>query len=203
MSSEADPVHDRAWLIDWAWPILGAVWTDPACWILRFRAVGGHTAQQAERQAARLPAFADADPDHVDAFARANVTMWDEIAQQNSLSWAKTMARAATDWAAYRRARRNEKGSPHAECVRRPVALTARLSAEFRACRGLVEGGGTDRRAGHVVAGEPVIGADARRVTQVVRRCSSHSALASPATATVSWKPPARNWLGQKRLAGR
>lgn len=31
----------RAWLIDWAWPTLGAAWTDPACWILRLMASGG------------------------------------------------------------------------------------------------------------------------------------------------------------------
>jgi hypothetical protein len=98
---------DRAWLIDWAWPTLGAAWTDPACWILRLMASGGHTAQQAEQQAARLPAFANADPDHVDAFALANVTMWEEIARQSALSWTKTMAQAATEWAAYRQARGN------------------------------------------------------------------------------------------------
>ena len=34
----------RAWLIDWAWPTLGAAWTDPACWVLRLMASGGHTA---------------------------------------------------------------------------------------------------------------------------------------------------------------
>jgi hypothetical protein len=94
---------DRAWLIDWAWPTLGAAWTDPACWILRLMASGGHTARQAEQQAARLPAFADANPDHVDAFACMNVAMWEEIAQQSTISWTKTMAQAATDWAAYRR----------------------------------------------------------------------------------------------------
>ena len=47
----------RAWLIDWAWPTLGAGWTDPACWVLRLMASGGHTAPEAERQASRLPAF--------------------------------------------------------------------------------------------------------------------------------------------------
>jgi len=95
----------RAWLIDWAWPTLGAAWTDPACWILRLMASGGHTALQAEQQAARLPVFADADPDHVDAFALANATMWNETAQQSPLAWTKTMAQAATDWASYRRTR--------------------------------------------------------------------------------------------------
>ena len=43
----------RAWLIDWAWPTLGAAWTDPACWVLRLMASGGHTAHDAERQASR------------------------------------------------------------------------------------------------------------------------------------------------------
>ena len=59
----------RAWLIDWAWPTLGAAWTDPACWVLRLMASGGHTAHEAERQASRLPAFQAADPAHIDLFA--------------------------------------------------------------------------------------------------------------------------------------
>jgi hypothetical protein len=42
----------RAWLIDWAWPTLGAGWTDPACWILRLMASGGRTARG---RAASLP----------------------------------------------------------------------------------------------------------------------------------------------------
>ena len=77
---------DRAWLIDWAWPTLGAAWTDPACWVLRLMASGGHTAHQAERQASRLPAFRAADPTHIDLFAYANVRLWDEIAQSSRVS---------------------------------------------------------------------------------------------------------------------
>ena len=92
----------RAWLIDWAWPTLGAAWTDPACWILRLMASGGHTARSAERQAARLPAFTQADPTHIDFFAAANVRLWDEIVQQGPTAWTKEMARAAHDWATYR-----------------------------------------------------------------------------------------------------
>ena len=53
---------NRAWLIDWAWPTLGAAWTDPACWILRLMASGGHTAPQAEQQAARLPGLPGRQP---------------------------------------------------------------------------------------------------------------------------------------------
>jgi hypothetical protein len=96
---------DRAWLIDWAWPTLGAAWTDPACWILRLMASGGHTAPQAEQQASRLPAFQNADPAHIDLFAAANVRLWAEVAQSSTSSWTKKMAHAAQAWSAYRHAR--------------------------------------------------------------------------------------------------
>lgn len=97
--------EDRAWLIDWAWPTLGAAWTDPACWILRLMASGGHTAFEAERQASRLPAFHAADPTHVDLFAAANVRLWDEIAQSSISAWTTDMAHAAHAWFAFRQAR--------------------------------------------------------------------------------------------------
>jgi hypothetical protein len=92
----------RAWLIDWAWPTLGAGWTDPACWVLRLMASGGHTAYEAERQASRLPAFAAADPAHIDLFAAANVRLWTEVAQSSTSAWTTKMAQAAQSWSAYR-----------------------------------------------------------------------------------------------------
>jgi hypothetical protein len=95
---------DRAWLIDWAWPTLGAGWIDPACWVLRLMASGGHTAHQAERQASRLPAFAAADPTHIDLFAAANVRLWAEVAQSSTSAWTTKMAQAAQSWWAYRQA---------------------------------------------------------------------------------------------------
>jgi hypothetical protein len=93
---------DRAWLIDWAWPTLGAAWLDPACWLLRLMAAGGHTPDQAERQAACLSAFAGADPAHVSLFARASARLWDDIAQESGTAWTRSMAQAAQDWIAYR-----------------------------------------------------------------------------------------------------
>jgi hypothetical protein len=96
---------NRGWLIDWAWPTLGAAWTDPACWILRLMASGGHTAHQAERQASRLPAFQVADPAHIDLFAAANVRLWDEVAQFSTTAWTKDMAQAAHTWFAHRQTR--------------------------------------------------------------------------------------------------
>jgi hypothetical protein len=92
----------RAWLIDWAWPTLGAGWTDPACWVLRLMASGGHTAPEAERQAGRLPAFQAADPAHIDLFAAANARLWAEVARSSASAWTAKMAQAARSWAAYR-----------------------------------------------------------------------------------------------------
>jgi hypothetical protein len=93
---------DRPWLIDWAWPTLGAAWIDPACWLLRLIAAGGHIPSEAEYQAARLTAFAAADPAHVDLFARANVRMWTEIAQASGSDWTVKMAQGARAWADHR-----------------------------------------------------------------------------------------------------
>jgi hypothetical protein len=79
---------DRAWLVDW--PTLGAPWTDPACWIPGLMAAGGHTA--AEAQAARVPAYAAADPASIDLFACANVPLWDEIEEDGGgASWREKM----------------------------------------------------------------------------------------------------------------
>jgi len=95
--------HGRAWLVDWAWATPAAAWTDPAFWLLRLIA-RGHTIEQAEAHAARLPAYAAASPAHIDLFARANVRMWNEIEQQNASPWAKTMASTARAWAQHRHA---------------------------------------------------------------------------------------------------
>jgi hypothetical protein len=94
----------RAWLVDWAWPTLAAAWIDPASWLLRIMA-RGHTAAEAEAHAARLPAYAAADPAHIDIFARANVRIWHEIEQTNGQTWAKVMAHTASTWAQHRRTR--------------------------------------------------------------------------------------------------
>ena len=93
--------HGRAWLVDWAWPTLAAAWIDPASWLLRIMA-RDHTAAEAEANAARLPAYATADPAHIDIFVRANVRMWNEIEQTNGRPWAKIMAHTARTWAEHR-----------------------------------------------------------------------------------------------------
>jgi hypothetical protein len=103
----------RAWLIDWAWPTLGAGWIDPACWILRLMASGGQTAADAERQATRLPAYQAADPVGVNLFAAANVRLWAEVAQSSPTAWTTNMAKAAQSWSAYRQSR-SRPGHPRA-----------------------------------------------------------------------------------------
>ena len=95
--------HHRAWLIDWAWPTLGAAWTDPACWVLRLMASGGHTAPEAERQASRLPAFQAADPAHIDLFA-APTSGCGTRSPRRAKRLDRRMAQAAKSWAAYRQA---------------------------------------------------------------------------------------------------
>jgi hypothetical protein len=92
----------RAWLIDWAWPTLGAGWIDPACWVLRLMASGGHSPREAERQASRLSAFRHADPAHIDLFAVASARLWAEVAQSSTSGWTTKMAQAARSWLAYR-----------------------------------------------------------------------------------------------------
>ena len=95
----------RAWLIDWAWPTLGAAWTDPACWILRLMASGGHTVARGRTASLPPTRLQAADPAHIDLFAAANVRLWDEIAQSSTSAWTMKMAQAAKSWSAYRQAR--------------------------------------------------------------------------------------------------
>lgn len=62
--------------------------------------------QAAAELTTALPAYAAADPAHVDIFARANVSMWTEIAEQhdrkNTAAWITTLAHTARRWAQHR-----------------------------------------------------------------------------------------------------
>ena len=95
---------DRPYLVDWAWPTLGAAWMDPAYFLIRLMA-SGHSAEDAESFAAQIPAFANADPSDLDAFARVNVRMWDEIEVQSAehiSSWMRGVVSGSRDWAKHR-----------------------------------------------------------------------------------------------------
>jgi hypothetical protein len=149
----------RAWLVDWAWPTLAAAWVDPASWALRIMA-RGHTAAESEAHAARLSAYATADPAHIDIFVRANVRMWNEIEETNGRPWAKIMARTARAWAQHRTIRVLSKRSPpppwgHAvRCDRlRALAALSRADRRFaalwmstaRSCGASLRSGSTSR----------------------------------------------------------
>lgn len=95
---------DRAWLVDFAWPTLAADWLDAACWLVHLIA-RGHRAYAAEAVAARLPAYAAADPRHVDLFAQALARMWKGIAADEGGAWAELTAIAAAEWHSFRQAK--------------------------------------------------------------------------------------------------
>ncbi|MHB1772052.1 MAG: aminoglycoside phosphotransferase [Acidimicrobiales bacterium] len=92
---------DRAVLVDWAWPTLGAAWVDPACWIQRL-IVAGHGAESAEDLAQQVPAWHTASPAQLDAFAAANARLWDEIATTDPQPFKLRMRTAANAWADHR-----------------------------------------------------------------------------------------------------
>jgi hypothetical protein len=96
----------RPYLVDWAWPTLGAAWMDPAYMVIRLMA-SGHSIKDAEAFASRIPAYAGADPTHLDSFAAANKRMWDEIERQavghTTTPWMRSVALAAREWADDRR----------------------------------------------------------------------------------------------------
>jgi hypothetical protein len=92
-------VAGDARLVDWAWPTRGAAWIDPACWIVWLIACG-HSPAQAERQAARVSAFARAPERAVTVFSAAQAAMWSEIGDQAPHPG---LATAAAEWHAHRR----------------------------------------------------------------------------------------------------
>lgn len=95
---------NRPYLIDWAWPTLGAAWMDPAYFLIRLMA-SGYSAEDAESVAAQVPAFAKADPARLEVFARVNVRMWDEIEAQSAghiSSWMRGVVAGSRAWAEHR-----------------------------------------------------------------------------------------------------
>lgn len=93
-------ITDRAHIIDWAWPTLGAAWIDPAVLALRLMDAG-HSAHSADKCAHQIPSWQTAPHDDVAAFSVANARLWDEIARSDPQPWKKSMARHAHDWLTY------------------------------------------------------------------------------------------------------
>jgi len=90
------------WVVDWAWPTMGAAFIDPACLVVQLVA-SGHSAESAESWASRCRSWTDADPQAIDAFAAATVRMHRSFVQRNpDAAWLQAMADAAQAWASYR-----------------------------------------------------------------------------------------------------
>ncbi|MGW3993239.1 hypothetical protein ACWEF6_07095 [Amycolatopsis sp. NPDC004772] len=92
---------DRAWLVDWAWPTLGASWIDPACaalWLI----AEGHTPTEAEAWARTLAAWDDVPPDGLAAFVNINARLWAQIADEDPQPWKLALRDAASRWQSHR-----------------------------------------------------------------------------------------------------
>ncbi len=95
------PGDGRALLVDWAWPTRAAAWIDPACWVV-WLVAAGHTPAEAERQAAAIPSWSQADAVALDMFARVQARLWAEIADDTPGRWAEGVAEAAAQWEKHR-----------------------------------------------------------------------------------------------------
>jgi hypothetical protein len=91
----------HAWLIDWAWPTLGAAFIDPCCLIVRL-IFAGHTPAQAESCVAETAAWQDASTHAIDVFASGLATMWTEIADADPTAWKQQMAASVRSWLSHR-----------------------------------------------------------------------------------------------------
>ncbi|MGW5939083.1 aminoglycoside phosphotransferase [Streptomyces celluloflavus] len=92
---------DTARLIDWPWATRGAAWIDPACWIV-WLGFAGHDPQQAERWAAKVPAWSTAPAGALDLFATAQARFWQETEATYPNAWTHGLRDAADRWAAHR-----------------------------------------------------------------------------------------------------
>lgn len=96
-------IGERAHIIDWAWPTLGAAWIDAACaalWLI----VEGHTPATAENWAQQIPSFAAASGPGIDAFATISRRLWEQIAHDDPQPWKLRVHAAAQAWAEHRSA---------------------------------------------------------------------------------------------------
>ncbi|MEU9019369.1 hypothetical protein [Actinomadura sp. NPDC048394] len=92
---------DTAYVVDWTFAGRGAAFLEMALlipWLLK----AGHTPNEAERWAARFPAWTSAGPAAVDLFARVFADKWQANLSTNTEAWALEHAAAARQWADYR-----------------------------------------------------------------------------------------------------
>lgn len=93
--------EDRVWLVDWAWPTLGAPWIDPACaalWLI----AEDHSPAAAETWARTLPAWNGVSRDGLDVFVAVSTRLWAAIANDDPQPWKLALRDAASRWQRHR-----------------------------------------------------------------------------------------------------
>ncbi|MDI3388748.1 hypothetical protein QIS99_21505 [Streptomyces sp. B-S-A8] len=88
-------------LLDWALACPAPDWTDTAFAVVRLVAAG-HTLEQAEEIARRVPAYRAATPAALTTFADTVCAVWESRAKVDPLPHRAPLIAAARDWAAYR-----------------------------------------------------------------------------------------------------
>ncbi|MGW2816764.1 aminoglycoside phosphotransferase [Streptomyces sp. NPDC001415] len=88
-------------LVDWALACPGPDWADTAFTVPRL-IHAGHTAEQAEALARRVPAYRDASPAAVSAFVSALHAVWESRERADPLPHRAALIAAAAAWAQYR-----------------------------------------------------------------------------------------------------
>ncbi|SDG51979.1 hypothetical protein SAMN05421505_1058 [Sinosporangium album] len=91
-------------LVDWPWATRGAAWIDPACWVV-WLIFAGQTPPEAERWAAKVPAWSTAPARGLDLFATVQARFWKNTAAAHFSPWTDRLRAAATRWAAHRASR--------------------------------------------------------------------------------------------------
>ena len=92
---------ERAYLVDWACPTIGASWADAAGWVVCL-ITSGHSPQQAEAWAARIPSWRTANQHAADVFAESQAATWKAVAEGSHDRWNLATAEATQRWAEYR-----------------------------------------------------------------------------------------------------
>lgn len=102
-------------LLDWALACPAPAWADTALTIPRLISAG-HTPEQAESIAQRVPAYRTADSATVTTFARTVFAAWEDWEWTRPLPHRAALTAAAHSWATHR-----ERGQSHERSGRLPV----------------------------------------------------------------------------------
>jgi hypothetical protein len=108
-------IHDAGIaVVDWSMPCRGAAWIDSALMVIRLIRAG-HSPEQAEIWAGRIPEWQAADPQAVNAFSTGIAALSRERQRQRpTAAHLDPLASAAERWACFRSGERPRAGAPRA-----------------------------------------------------------------------------------------